>query len=181
MSARASRSGRCCDEWVLDRLQFLATLPRKRIAAGALIRDEHGRVCIVEPTYKPQWNFPGGSVEAAESPAAGCRREVLEELGLEVHIGRLLALDWVQETSDPDGALILIYDGGVLTQTQIESIVLPGDELNGYQFVPPPALDRWVSERNARRAAAALGVLEQGGVAELDREEDGLASPSRRT
>lgn len=56
---------------VLDRQQFLATLPRERIAAGALIRDQVGRICIVQPTYKPLWNFPGGTVEADESPSAG--------------------------------------------------------------------------------------------------------------
>lgn len=162
---------------VLDRLKFLATLPRKRVAAGALIRDEQGRICIVEPTYKPQWQFPGGTVEANESPATGCRREVLEELGLEVQIGRLLGIGWVLEDKDPDGALIMVYDGGVLTPDRIAAIVLPSDELSAYRFVPSAEVGRWVSQLNARRAVAALRALEHGDLAEFDRGDD---DPSTR-
>ena len=34
-------------------------------------------------------------MEAEESPQAACRREVIEELGLDRPVGRILALDWV--------------------------------------------------------------------------------------
>ncbi len=37
-----------------------------------------------------QWEFPGGKVEPGESEAAALRREILEELGCEVDVGRLL-------------------------------------------------------------------------------------------
>ncbi|MFC7641019.1 NUDIX domain-containing protein [Streptosporangium lutulentum] len=43
------------------------------MAAGALIRDAVGAVLLVDPTYKPQWEVPGGSVDAGESPLAACR------------------------------------------------------------------------------------------------------------
>ena len=49
---------------------FTATLPRKRMGAGVLLSDELGRVLLVEPTYKPSWEVPGGVVEADESPRA---------------------------------------------------------------------------------------------------------------
>lgn len=41
-----------------------------------------GRVLLVQPTYKPTWEVPGGSVEAGESPAAAAAREVAVELGV---------------------------------------------------------------------------------------------------
>lgn len=63
--------------------QYVASLARKRMAAGALFRDVAGRVLLVEPTYKENWEVPGGAVEQDESPTAACRREVLEELGLD--------------------------------------------------------------------------------------------------
>jgi ADP-ribose pyrophosphatase YjhB (NUDIX family) len=75
---------------VLSRAEYLASLPRRRIAAGALIRDQTGRICLVDPTYKDFWQLPGGTVEADESPSAGCRREVREELGLEIDLGPML-------------------------------------------------------------------------------------------
>ena len=70
--------------------QYIASLARKRMAAGALFRDKDGRVLLVDPTYKPTWDLPGGAVEKEESPYAACRREVAEELGLDRPPGRVL-------------------------------------------------------------------------------------------
>jgi 8-oxo-dGTP pyrophosphatase MutT (NUDIX family) len=61
-------------------LFFLLISTWRRWRASALFRDEAGRVLLVEPTYKPVWDLPGGAVEAEESPHAACRREVREEL-----------------------------------------------------------------------------------------------------
>jgi 8-oxo-dGTP diphosphatase len=38
-----------------------------------------------------QWEFPGGKVEPGESEKGALRREILEELGCDVAVGRLLA------------------------------------------------------------------------------------------
>jgi len=62
--------------------EYVATLARKRMAAGALFRDAQGRVLLVVPTYKSTMDLPGGAVEAEGSPHAACRREVAEEPGL---------------------------------------------------------------------------------------------------
>jgi len=59
--------------------QYVASLARKRMAAGALFRDGAGRPLLVDPVYKDTWDLPGGAVEAEESPHAACRREVAEE------------------------------------------------------------------------------------------------------
>ena len=50
---------------------YTATLPRKRMAAAVLFFDAADRLLLVEPTYKPTWELPGGTVEADESPRAG--------------------------------------------------------------------------------------------------------------
>jgi 8-oxo-dGTP pyrophosphatase MutT (NUDIX family) len=68
---------------------YSATLPRKRMAAGVLIRDRAGRVLLVEPVYKDYWELPGGCVEADESPYAAAERELKEELNISVVPGRL--------------------------------------------------------------------------------------------
>lgn len=79
---------------------FTATLPRKRMGAAVYLTDEQARVLLVEPTYKPYWEIPGGAVEADESPYAAAIREVKEELGLMVRPGRLLVTDWVPARPD---------------------------------------------------------------------------------
>jgi len=126
---------------VLPPDQYVASLARKRIAATAFIRDEEGRVLIVNPVYKPMWDLPGGAVEADESPHAACRREVAEELGPDRQPGRVLAVDWVpartigpDKTLLPDG-LIIVFDGGVLSPAELEEIVLADGELAGFEFV----------------------------------------------
>ena len=63
------------------------------MAAGVLFRSADGRVLLVEPSYKPNWEIPGGAVEADESPWDGAARELAEELGLRLPVGRLLVVD----------------------------------------------------------------------------------------
>ena len=52
-----------------------ADLPRKRVGAGVLFFDAEGRVLLVEPTHKDDWEIPGGWVEADESPYESAIRE----------------------------------------------------------------------------------------------------------
>ena len=47
-----------------ERANYLASLPRKRVAAGAVFGDERGRILVVAPTYRPHWQLPGGVVDS---------------------------------------------------------------------------------------------------------------------
>jgi len=69
-----------------------STRPRKLVVA-ALIHDAHGRVLLTQrredqpmPLY---WEFPGGKIEAGESPEEALIREIREELGIEITIGAI--------------------------------------------------------------------------------------------
>lgn len=56
-------------------------------SAGGLIHDGRGRVVLVrtgKPLTGPLWFTPGGLLETGETTDGGLRREVLEEVGLEV-------------------------------------------------------------------------------------------------
>lgn len=140
----------------------MASLPRKRMAAGALFRDAAGRVLLVQPTYKPTWEIPGGIVEAEESPTRACRREVVEELGLDRPVGRVLAVDWVPSRPGRPEGLMLVYDGGVLTETEIAAIRLPADELASHAFVEPDRVPEAAGVLLARRVAACLEAIATG-------------------
>lgn len=85
------------------------------VAAGVLFVDEHDRVLLVEPTYKPFWDLPGGIVEVGESPWGAAQREVKEELGLVVTPGRLLICDYLPPRAGAGReGLRLVFDGGQL-------------------------------------------------------------------
>lgn len=59
----------------------MAGLSGKPMVAGVLFRDVQKRILLVEPSYKPNWEVPGGAVEADESPWETATRELIEELG----------------------------------------------------------------------------------------------------
>ncbi len=61
------------------------------MAASALVRNDKGQILLVR-THRRGWEIPGGQIEIGESLIAGLKREVLEESGVQVEIGRLAAL-----------------------------------------------------------------------------------------
>ena len=147
---------------------YMASLARKRMAAGALCRDQAGRVLLVDPVYRDTWDLPGGAVDAEESPQAACRREVAEELGLDRPVGRVLALDWVPSRQGRPEGLIVVYDGGVFTAADIEAINVPKDELAGFAFVHPGEVAPRVRPLVARRIEQCLRALADGTVVSLE-------------
>src|SRR4029434_2198406 len=82
--------------WEPDFAEDTAKQARKRVAADVLVRDASQRILLVDPSYKPDWDLPGGMAEANEPPLDAARREGREELGLTLTIGRLLGVDWVR-------------------------------------------------------------------------------------
>jgi 8-oxo-dGTP diphosphatase len=106
------------------------TQPRKRVSADVLFRDEAGRILLVDPRYKPDWDLPGGMAEANEAPLDAARREVREELAVDWAGGPLLVVDWVAPHGPWDDGLVFVFDGGVLRQP----IMLDGEELAAYRF-----------------------------------------------
>jgi 8-oxo-dGTP pyrophosphatase MutT (NUDIX family) len=67
---------------------WYARLPTMFAAAAALFTSADGRVLLVKPNYRDHWSLPGGILEHGEPPHEGCRREVKEELGLDITPGR---------------------------------------------------------------------------------------------
>lgn len=138
--------------------------PRKQSAAGSLFRDRAGLILIVEPSYKPTWEIPGGQVEAGESPREACQREVREELGLDVAIGPLLAVDH-QSSRD---TYRFVFDGGVLSDPELGRIQLDPSELLSWRFVHLEEAGELLNGRLARRIAAiakdGLGPYLEDGI-----------------
>ena len=128
-----------------------------RVAAGALFRDDAGRVLLVKPTYKDGWEIPGGYVEAGESPRAAAAREVKEELGLDIDLTAMLVLDWAPHPAEGD-KLLIIFDGGRLNQQEVDRLVIAQHELSAARFFDVDQLHQVLPARLARRVvSAAIG------------------------
>ena len=100
--------------------------PRKRLIAHVLMRDDQGRVLLCETQFKADWELPGGIVEPSESPRIGAMREVREELGVDLDIGRLLIVDWMPPYLGWDDAIEMIFDGGTGTGGRPGRLVVAG-------------------------------------------------------
>jgi ADP-ribose pyrophosphatase YjhB (NUDIX family) len=60
--------------------------PRFAVTAGAIVTDSRGRVLLLKHRFRPGsgWGLPGGFIEHGEQPWEALRRELREEIGLEV-------------------------------------------------------------------------------------------------
>ena len=79
-----------------------------RPSVSAVIWDGGGRVLLQQRADNGQWGLPGGSVEIGESVTDAIVREVREETGLSVRVGRLIGV-----YSDPAFQIIRYPDGRV--------------------------------------------------------------------
>jgi ADP-ribose pyrophosphatase YjhB (NUDIX family) len=70
----------------IRRWWLLLTESRFTVTAGAVITDQAGRVLLLKHRFRPGsgWGIPGGFFRPREQPEDALRRELREEIGLEV-------------------------------------------------------------------------------------------------
>lgn len=77
---------------VLRRMTMRVTNARFTVTAAAIVLDKQGRVLLLKHRFRPGtgWGIPGGFIEAGEQPDEAVRRELREEVGLELAAVELL-------------------------------------------------------------------------------------------
>lgn len=60
--------------------------PSYTVGAICVIERPDGRVLFVRQTYRERWGIPGGLLKRGEPPATAARREVWEEVGLDIEL-----------------------------------------------------------------------------------------------
>jgi 8-oxo-dGTP diphosphatase len=83
---------------------------RRIDCVGGIVVGDDDRLLLVRRGQEPAkgtWSVPGGRVEAGESDGVATAREVLEETGLRVRVGRLVGS---VERAAPGGGVYVIND-----------------------------------------------------------------------
>jgi 8-oxo-dGTP diphosphatase len=70
--------------------------------AGAVVRDDQGRILLLRRSDNGQWSLPAGMIEPGEQPAESILREITEETGIVAEVERLAGVA-VHETEYPNG------------------------------------------------------------------------------
>jgi 8-oxo-dGTP diphosphatase len=110
---------------------------RKLVVAGLILGD--GRVLITQrradQALPLQWEFPGGKVEPGEAPVAALVRELREEIGVEVAVGRI----WdVLFHAYPAFDLVMLVYACRIVDGEPRAV-----EVADLRWVAPPELPSW--------------------------------------
>lgn len=70
-------------EWVM---------PTHILAVAGVVVNGEGKVLLVKSSYRGTWEYPGGQVEVGENLMEALRREIREESGIEVEVGKLFCI-----------------------------------------------------------------------------------------
>ena len=106
--------------------------PTHRVGAFAIIFDDAGKVLVSRRVDSGWFNLPGGGVDPDESMPEGLSREVREETGLEVEVGRLVGVYSKPQKHE----LVLTFRARVIGGT-----LAPSNEADYHTWVAVDELD----------------------------------------
>lgn len=119
---------------------------RLRVGCSAAIFDNHrDKLLLIRLADNGQWCLPGGGMDAGESIVEACAREVLEETGLVVEVGRLIGA-----YTSPD--VLLAYPDG--NEVQVVGLLFEAAMVGG--------------ELQVSDEATAFGYFSQAEMEDMD-------------
>ncbi|MFF9143338.1 NUDIX domain-containing protein [Streptomyces sp. NPDC014861] len=151
--------------------EFVATLPKATLFGAVYFTDGEDRPVQLHAVYSDEhpWQLPGGTAEAGERPWQTAVRETEEETGLVVAgPPRLLAAVFgLPGAAWPLATAGYVFDGGRLSDRQIEELVLDPAEHDEVRvlplqewraLMPPRDFVRLTAFAEARRTGSAAYV-----------------------
>jgi 8-oxo-dGTP diphosphatase len=130
----------------IEQLDGASSPAQFRVAVSGLIIDGD-KVLLCLRRDIGWWNLPGGGMELGETVDEALRREVREEIGLEVEVGRLVGVYSKPQKQEVVLAFRCRVVGGALTETE---------EILESRYFPPDALPERTLPKHAERVRDAF-------------------------
>ncbi|WP_144906519.1 NUDIX hydrolase [Halobellus captivus] len=147
------------------------------ISLRGVLFSPRGDVLVVRRATDDEWELPGGRLGPQEDAPAGVRREISEETGLDVDVGRPVhAASWRNDTdrgrfavyywctvseAEPENRDELLDDGYERgnDERSREPIALSHEHVD-YEWLPPESAIERLSDVQTRAVSAATEVYE---------------------
>jgi ADP-ribose pyrophosphatase len=105
-------------------------------AVSALVLDERCGLLLARRAHEPArglWDTPGGFLDEREEPRAGLRRELREEAGVEIEIGRFVGIypDTYGDGEDAPYVFNLVWEVSVVGGEPV-----PADDVSELRWFP---------------------------------------------
>jgi 8-oxo-dGTP diphosphatase len=128
-------------------------VPTTLVAAGVVI--ERGRVLLTRRKagthLEGLWELPGGKVQPDEDPREGLRRELQEELGIDVTVGEVFDVTFHRYEEARKAVLLLFFEAARLPgSAEPRAVDVAAFEWAGPEGLEPvrfPAADRVVLKK----------------------------------
>lgn len=126
---------------------------RPVFSAGAVVFDGKGRLLLLRRAGEGTWCFPKGNIEPGESPEQAAAREVHEESGLEVVLGKRIAevhytYYWASEDANYDKRVVYFIAHVRGGEVRLE------DRFDAWRWVTPARARALLHYRNDRTVLA---------------------------
>jgi 8-oxo-dGTP diphosphatase len=144
-----------------------STPVKPAIGVGAVVFDPEGRVLLIRRGKPPKmglWSVPGGCLEPGETLVACCRREVLEETGIEIEPGPIVAV----ADRAAEGFHYVIIDFAAVPACSGVPDPVPATDVSDARWVDQTELDAYPLVEGLQAAIrSAWASLESGSIGGL--------------
>lgn len=134
--------------------------PALRLGCLGVLQNERGEVLLVEKSYKEgpdRFGLPGGCAHQGEDARTAARREIREELGLEIEPGAVLALHYMPGNQGAAPGENVVFDCGTISSVTRYQL---SDEITATHWADPHEVQDFVAPYTAHRISAALATAD---------------------
>lgn len=149
--------------------KYIESLPKKRMGAGIIIQNKENKILMLKPSYKETLEIPGGVVEKNESPYQACKREVKEELDINVGVERLLCVDYNSAKEIRTESLMFIFYGGEIEATKIK---IDNDEILAFNFLSLAEIKEKTETQLYKRIEKCILAIETNQTYYLENQQE---------